>query len=197
MWTGALDVLVDLLTSAPDEVRGAAHELVHNSVTIVGLGYAAPLTDERSWLYFPDDEVPFYRATNFAKYAAANVPGGRTDRYSSWMTEIASSPHRPLDPVGLGETCRRCTEVGRAGAIECGDRERPHRPHRARVPVPTLTRDAALEVIQPWLMDRDIYARGRFGAWRYEIGNMDHAVKMGVDVARLLVGGTPEQAFVR
>jgi UDP-galactopyranose mutase len=62
-------------------------------------------------------------------------------------------------------------------------------------PVPTLTRDAALRTIQPWLMEREIYARGRFGAWRYEMGNMDHAVKMGVDVARLLVDGRPEELW--
>jgi UDP-galactopyranose mutase len=59
--------------------------------------------------------------------------------------------------------------------------------------VPTLGRDAALAVIQPWLDARGIYARGRFGTWRYEIGNMDHAVKMGIDVARRIVSGTPEE----
>jgi hypothetical protein len=62
-------------------------------------------------------------------------------------------------------------------------------------PVPTLGRDAALRTIQPFLMDLGILARGRFGAWRYELGNMDHAVKMGVDAARWLVDGTPEQAW--
>jgi protoporphyrinogen oxidase len=197
VWTGALDMLVDLLTTAPDDVRAAARDLVHNSVTIVGLGYAAALTDERSWLYFPDADVPFYRATNFAKYAAANVPGGRTDRYSSWMTEIASSPHRPLDPTDLGE---RVDAALRSAGLVAPDAEiaSVHIDHIERAyPVPTLTRDAALERIQPWLMDRGIYARGRFGAWRYEIGNMDHAVKMGIDVARLLVDGTPEEAFAR
>jgi UDP-galactopyranose mutase len=62
-------------------------------------------------------------------------------------------------------------------------------------PVPTLTRDAALAKIQPWLMERDIYSRGRFGSWKYEIGNMDHAVKMGVDAARLIVEKTPEEVW--
>ena len=56
-------------------------------------------------------------------------------------------------------------------------------------PVPTLGRDAALAVIQPWLMEHDIYSRGRFGAWRYEIGNTDHSVMMGVEVADHLMSG--------
>jgi UDP-galactopyranose mutase len=60
-------------------------------------------------------------------------------------------------------------------------------------PIPTLDRDRALAVIQPWLQERGVYSRGRFGSWRYELGNMDHAVKMGVDVARLIVEGRPEE----
>ena len=87
VWTGPLDVLIARTVSVPDDVRSAAVELVHNSVAVVGIGYESPLVDERSWLYFPEPDVPFYRATNFAKYAAANVPDGRTDRFSSWMTE--------------------------------------------------------------------------------------------------------------
>ncbi len=62
-------------------------------------------------------------------------------------------------------------------------------------PVPTVGRDEALQVIQPWLMDRGVLARGRFGAWRYELGNMDHAVKMGVDAARWIVTGEGEEAW--
>jgi predicted ABC-type sugar transport system permease subunit len=59
--------------------------------------------------------------------------------------------------------------------------------------VPTLERDAALGVIQPWLAQQDVFSRGRFGSWRYEIGNMDHAVKMGIDIARRLVLDEPEE----
>lgn len=62
-------------------------------------------------------------------------------------------------------------------------------------PVPTLKRDAALSTIHPWLMDRDIFSRGRFGSWRYEMGNMDHAVKMGVDTARRVVTNAPEELW--
>ena len=63
-------------------------------------------------------------------------------------------------------------------------------------PVPTIGRDDALAVIQPWLMAHGIYSRGRFGAWRYEIGNTDHSVMMGVEMADMLVTGKPETTWV-
>ena len=44
-------------------------------------------------------------------------------------------------------------------------------------------------------MERDIFSRGRFGAWRYEMGNMDHAVKMGVDIAHRLGRTVPQELW--
>lgn len=195
VWTGALDLLVGLIDEVPAEVRRAAGELVHNSVTVVGIGYEAPVRDDRSWLYLPEPDVPFYRATNFAKYAAANVPGSRTDRYSSWMTEIASSPYRPLPDGDLGaqvdDALRRLDLVEPSATVAS-----VHIDHVERAyPVPTMGRDAALRTIHPWLHEHQIMSRGRFGAWRYELGNMDHAVKMGIDVARRLAVGDAEVAW--
>jgi UDP-galactopyranose mutase len=195
VWTGALDLLVGAIPQAPDTVREAATRLAHNSVTIVGLGYEQPLTDDRSWMYFPDDDVPFYRATNMAKYAAAMVPGGRTDRYSSWMTEVASSPHRPLQQDGLVDrvdaALRRVGLVAADAPLATVHIDQIERGY----PVPTLGRDAALRTIQPWLAAHDVYSRGRFGAWKYELGNMDHSVKQGIDIARRIMDGTPEEAW--
>jgi hypothetical protein len=59
-------------------------------------------------------------------------------------------------------------------------------------PIPTIRRDDALSVIQPWLESQDIYSRGRFGAWKYEIGNMDHSVTMGAEAADRITKGAPE-----
>jgi hypothetical protein len=44
-------------------------------------------------------------------------------------------------------------------------------------------------------MDHDVYSRGRFGAWRYEIGNTDHSVMMGVELADKLVAGKAERTW--
>ena len=193
--TMPLDKLVKTITNCPDRLRQAAEDLEHNSVYMVGIGYKLPLKDDKSWMYFPQDHAPFYRATNFAKYSPANVPDADTATYSSYMTEVSASKYKPEPREGLEE---RVEEGLRAGGVVDG------RPEVASMhtelidyayPVPTLKRDAALATIQPWLLEHDIYSRGRFGAWRYEIGNMDHAVKMGVDVARLLVKDTPEEVW--
>jgi protoporphyrinogen oxidase len=193
--TMPIDVLVSKLVHCPDNLRRAAEDLEHTGVLVVGIGYEAPLKDDKSWMYFPAEDIPFYRATNFAKYSPANVPDADTGRYCSYMTEISYSRYKPESKEGLAERVEE--SLRRTGVIE-GTPEiaSMHIEDAAYAyPVPTLKRDAALEIIQPWLMQHDIFSRGRFGSWRYEIGNMDHAVKMGIDAARLIVDGTPEEVW--
>jgi hypothetical protein len=62
-------------------------------------------------------------------------------------------------------------------------------------PVPTVDRDAQLDLIQPWLRANGILSRGRMRTWMYEIGNMDHAVRMGFELAEYLVLGIPEKLY--
>jgi len=190
--TAPLDQLVQRLGECPDALRSAASELRHNGVYMVGVGYEQPLADEKSWMYFPQEHAPFYRATNFAKYSPANVPGGEVSRYCAYMTETSFSPQKPVQRDGLEDRVER--GLRDAGVVD--GRPPVASLHLEQIdyayPVPTLERDRALETLQPWLMEHGIYSRGRFGSWRYEIGNMDHAVKMGVDVARRLVRGEEE-----
>jgi protoporphyrinogen oxidase len=193
--TAPVNALVGALTACPAEVKAAAGALRWTSVQVVGVGYERPLEDDRCWLYFPGDEAPFYRATNFAKYSPHNVPGAAVDRYSSYLTETA---HRPADGPDTSELEREVLD----GLVATGLAQAGHRvasietiPVEYAYPVPTLERDAALETIQSWLQQHNIFSRGRFGSWRYEIGNMDHAVKMGIDLARLLLEGRPEELW--
>jgi protoporphyrinogen oxidase len=193
--TMPIDILVSKLVHCPDNVRAAAEDLEHNGVLMVGIGYEAPLKDDKSWMYFPETDVPFYRATNFAKYSPANVPDEDTARYCSYLTEISYSRYKPVSTDGLAELVEE--KLRHAGVIEGTPTVASAHVEDLgyAYPVPTLKRDAALATIQPWLMAHHIYSRGRFGSWRYEIGNMDHAVRMGMDVARLIVNGTPEEVW--
>ncbi|MEV7277732.1 FAD-dependent oxidoreductase [Streptomyces sp. NPDC093111] len=194
--TGPLDQLSAITAGAPGTVRAAAGRLRHTTVAMVGLGYETPTTDERSWLYFPQPEVPFYRATNFSKYAPANVPGADTMAFSAWMTETSLLPGTRLDHRRL---IRDCDQALRRHGLVPEDAPLAST-HLELIdyayPIPTLDRDEALDTVVPWMESQGIYPRGRFGTWRYEIGNMDHAVKMGIDIARRLVHGATEELLI-
>jgi hypothetical protein len=62
-------------------------------------------------------------------------------------------------------------------------------------PIPTVDRDEALEVIHAYLESKEIYSRGRFGSWKYEIGNQDHSLMQGVELVDRWLDGTEEKVF--
>jgi hypothetical protein len=59
-------------------------------------------------------------------------------------------------------------------------------------PIPTSDRDVLLSEIIPSLEKLNVYSRGRFGAWKYEYGNMDHSFMQGVEAAEYILTSTPE-----
>jgi len=59
-------------------------------------------------------------------------------------------------------------------------------------PTPTLEREGVLKQLLPKLQDKSIYSRGRFGSWRYEVGNQDHSFMLGVEAVDAIVNGGVE-----
>lgn len=193
--TTPLDLLVDKIDGVPAEVKSAAAKLVHNSGLVVGLGFRGRREDTKCWMYFPEDNCPFYRVTNFHNYSPSNVPGGRVDQYFSLMCETTYSTHKPVNKASIvEETIQGLINSGMIDASQCQDIVSTYVidiPYS--YPVPTLKRDAALQVIQPYLESLGIYSRGRFGAWKYEVGNMDHSFMQGVEVIERVLENRQER----
>lgn len=192
-----IDQLVAKCTDVPEEVRVAASSLVHNSVYVVGIGLWGRRDDTKCWMYFPEDNCPFYRVTNFHNYSPYNVPDGNIEQYSALMCETSYSSFKPVSKAHIVEQTVQ-------GLINCGmigEGERDNIVSRYLIdvpyayPVPTTNRDEALAVIQPFLEAHDVFSRGRFGAWKYEVGNMDHSFMQGVEVVERLLTGAPEKVF--
>lgn len=192
--TTPLDAFVRSCTPASEDLLTAADDLIHNSGLIVGIGVADSRVDPKCWMYFPEDNSPFYRVTNFHNYSPYNVPDGRTDAFFSLMCETTYSDYRTINKDTI-------IEETIAGLISSGLLEEPDRNRIISTwlidipysyPVPTLGRDRALGTIQPYLESRDVYSRGRFGAWKYEVGNMDHSFMQGVEVVDRILSGIVE-----
>ena len=195
--TAPLDLLAQMLKPADNRLLDAAAQLEHNNLLVIGLGLAKKIETSKCWIYFADPDMPCYRATYFSHYSPNNVPRGDTERFSSLMCEISFRPGEAPDTERAIE--QTIAGLVRAGMLDECDRTRIVSRHQRKVsysyPIPTLGRDEALATLQPALMGYDIYSRGRFGAWRYEIGNMDHSVMMGVEAVDHILTGTQETVF--
>jgi protoporphyrinogen oxidase len=193
--TAPLDKFVKSCNSMPDAVVSATEGLVHNSGLIVGLGFDGCRHDTKCWMYFPENNCPFYRVTNFHNYSPCNVPNGVTERYFSLMCETTYSEHKPVSQSTIvDETVHGLVNSGMVDEAQSRNiisRYLLDIPYS--YPVPTLGRDKALNLIQPYLESRDVYSRGRFGAWKYEVGNMDHSFMQGVEIIDRLLLGKAEQ----
>jgi hypothetical protein len=190
-----LNRLVEMMPSVPAKVRAAAGQLEWNSSHIVGVAIDRPANTTKNWIYFPEPDVPFYRVTYLSNYSPRITP--RPDQ-TLFLTETTSSKYKPEDRHTIVE--RVIEGLIKVGLMLESDRHRivstwlcsPEMEY----PIPTVGRDAALGVIQPWLRQQGIFSRGRFGAWQYEISNMDHSAMQGVEFVNHVLFGQPETVWI-
>jgi UDP-galactopyranose mutase len=187
--TMPMDKLVAMTAGAPDAVREQAARLRHSGSFIVGVGVNRPVESTKCWMYFPEGDAPFYRLTYLSNYSPEVVPDHT--RQHSILAEISQSEFKPEDRDTVVEQTVEGllnTKILRGSDVELiADTYVIERDYT--YPTPSLERDGALRTIHPWLEGQGIYSRGRFGAWRYEVGNMDHSVAQGVEwVNRVVLG---------
>lgn len=193
--TMPLNHLVTSLDGVPAAVSAAAGELGWTGSHIVGIGVDRPVESDKNWVYFPEPDVPFYRVTYLSNYSPYLTAG--PDQFSL-LTETSHSRYKHVDPATVVDDV--IAGLIGTGLLHESDRDRIVARWRCSpamsYPVPTIGRDAALGVIQPWLREQGIYSRGRFGAWLYEIGNMDHSAMQGVEMVDNVLLGKPETVWI-
>ena len=186
--------------------KSVADRLRYSSTHVIGVGLAGPVPERlatKCWIYFPEPELPFYRVTVFSNYSPNNVP--HPGRQWSLMAEVSESRSpaargwergETITPGGGGATIVQQVIDGlKAARLMEPDAVIEsvwHRRVEHGYPTPFLQRDALLEQIEPVLDSTQILSRGRFGAWKYEVGNMDHSFMQGVEAVNRILFGEPE-----
>jgi protoporphyrinogen oxidase len=192
--TSPLNELVENLTPGNGNLKKKAAHLKFNSGFVVGVGIKNKYPSSKCWIYFPKKDVPFYRVTYLSNYSPHNVPG---EDYYSLLCETSYSDFKRESQEGIiEETLQGLID---SQMIVPGDRNSIVSQYLIDVkysyPIPTLERDLALKTIQPFLEKKQIFSRGRFGAWKYEIGNMDHSVMMGKEIVDRILKGAREKIW--
>lgn len=188
--------------------KAEADQLDYSSTHVVGIGLRGLSPHElKCWLYYPEDDCPFYRCTVFSHYAESNCPdrgtklptlqvgngkdnkvGDSTARegpYWSLMFEISESmKHKPVDCSNNFQNLIQDTIQGAINTKLITDKEEIvsvyHRRLEKGYPTPHVNRDKIVNKVLPELRKQGIWSRGRFGSWKYEVGNQDHSCMLGV-----------------
>jgi len=189
-----LDVLVRLTDL--EHLAEPASQLRFSTTHVVGVGLKGappPHLKTKCWMYFPEANCPFYRATVFSNYSPNNVPD--VTRYWSLMVEVAESPVKPVERDRLLESVLEGLLATRL--IESANDVASTWIHTAGhgYPTPFRGRDEVVHPLLAALEAASIFSRGRFGGWKYEVSNQDHSLMQGVELVNRLAFGTPEVTF--
>ncbi|KAL8819506.1 MAG: hypothetical protein Q9223_002070 [Gallowayella weberi] len=212
--TMAVDSLVEKMDNK--ELISLSKDLFYSSIHIIGVGVRGSRPErigDKCWLYFPESNCPFYRATIFSNYSPFNQPDtsvklatqqladgsspssteAKEGPYWSIMLEVSESPLKPVNQATM--LADSIAGLVHTAMLQPGDEivSTYHRRFDHGYPTPSLEREGVLKKLLPTLQDQyDIYSRGRFGSWRYEVGNQDHSFMLGVEAADHIVNGAAE-----
>lgn len=211
--TMSVDFLVEAMKN--EELIKLSKGLFYSTTHVIGVGVRGERPErigDKCWLYYPEDNCPFYRATIFSNYSPNNQPQAskklktmqladgskpqsseeKEGPYWSIMLEVSESSMKPVDRENLMKDCMQ--GLVNTDMLKPGDEvvSTYHRAFDHGYPTPTLEREGVLKQLLPKLQDLDIWSRGRFGSWRYEVGNQDHSFMLGVEATDHIVNGSTE-----
>ena len=212
--------IVNLLRMTPDHPElaelshgnnGAADKarFKHQTVNLVGVGVwgtsVPPALDGVHWVYFPESDFVFYRVTVLSNFSPEMV----AKPYKQWslLIEVSESKHRHYYDATKGkqwrlqdlakepEELKRLVIDGlyRGGMLFRNQTIASTWVKRLEYgyPVPYVERNMHVHAADNALRAHGIWSRGRFGSWKYEVGNQDHSCMLGVDaVDSMLFGGS-------
>jgi protoporphyrinogen oxidase len=176
----------------PREIKKAAAGLRHSGGYMVGIGIKQPCPSTKSWMYFPEDNCPFYRVTYLSNYSPYMTPD--KDTHYSLLCETSYSEFKHVDGKRIVEdTIKGLINAGMITEKDRNDIVDTWTYHAAySYPTPSVERDAILAEVIPYLEQHGIYSRGRFGMWKYEVSNTDHTLMQGVELVNRLLLDEPE-----
>lgn len=165
------------LCAAPTAVRAAAKRLTSTTVHVLNIALDREVKDFH-WVYFPQTDVPFYRAGAMSSFSPANAPKGCGSLYVETAEKITDfnaarrAFYRALRQKGIIDKQAKIQfsfwrSIPSAYAV--------YDAHRAQ----------AVALILQWLKQNSCTCAGRYGRWEYSF--MERSLLQGRDAAKELL----------
>ncbi len=163
--------------------------LKHNMLCTTGVcirGGVPDIFESVSWIYLPEKKYIPYRVTVMSNYSRNNtIP----DTYLLQFESSHPPPHPPpCDNSNDNVTSEADIKISILQFLQDVNVNIDDivdiifLKHTYNYPIPTLERKCIIDDAISQLDKVNIYQRGRFGCWKYEIGNMDHCFMQGVEL---------------
>jgi protoporphyrinogen oxidase len=191
-----INVLLGLTSPKNEELIEKSKKLKYSTSHIVGIGLIGKIPEKlrtKCWMYFSEENCPFYRVTAFSNYSYNNVP----DITKQWslMAETSESEDKPVSADSIvTETIDGLLKTKLIGSEKEIESIWYYKAPFG-YPTPSIERDDILEQIIPSLDNIQLYSRGRFGGWKYEVSNQDHSFMQGVEWVNKIELSVPETTY--
>jgi protoporphyrinogen oxidase len=172
----------------------AENHLPFRGMSFVFLALNKAKLHDYHWIYYPDEEIPFQRLTEFSHFGAGMEPPGKT----GVTLEVSCTPGDAVWSLSDRDTAQLCID----GLVRLGHL-RPEEVIEARVVRVThaypLQVRGFLEKSQALLDSigqvRNLVSIGRQGLFRY--CNMNECMEMALDVVPKMIEGNRDIRYTR
>ncbi|KAK8052579.1 hypothetical protein PG993_003964 [Apiospora rasikravindrae] len=189
--TMSLDHLAEVMGDT--KLQQMCKPLFYSSTNVIGVGIRGERPNrigDKCWNQpGPDVRLATQQLANGEKPTGSGAGEAKPGPYWSVMLEVSESSYKPVRHETLLADCLRglvATEMlePEDEIVSTYVRRFDH-----GYPTPSVERDEALARALPYLQDNGILSRGRFGAWKYEVGNQDHSFMQGVEAVDNVISG--------
>ncbi|MFP4082403.1 MAG: protoporphyrinogen/coproporphyrinogen oxidase [Candidatus Aminicenantes bacterium] len=169
--------IIRRIDHAPDSVRKAARDLMHNSVYCVNLGIKREKVSPYHYIYFYEPEFAFHRISFPMNLSPHTTPEG----CSSITTETSYSRYKKISRENIVE--RVIEDLVKAKILLPDDEilVSDVADIKCAYVIYDLDHRKNVKKIHDYLRKHDIFPCGRFGEWEYF--NMDHSLASGMRTA--------------
>jgi protoporphyrinogen oxidase len=182
--TTPLPAFLEICRGGPDGLQQLAGELDWSVVGCLNLAVDRPdLADGAHWIYFPDEDVPFYRVGFPSNITDGVAPAGSSSMY----VEFGLRRDEPCDPERLEREALRGLKKEE---VLSGDERLLARDFVRIDPGYVIfdrARQKVMARVMPELERLGVHPIGRYGAWTYSY--MERAMLDGLEMAEKLLAG--------
>lgn len=165
-----------LISDAPSYIKNEAKKLKHNTIYILNIGIKKTHYPQH-WIYFPEKNIPFYRAGFYANFSPFMAPEG----FSSLYLEFSTNPDNYFDMNYIEK--KSINWLKKLGVIK------NHKDISVKMwtkidcayVIYNRERESAVKKINDFLKHRNALSIGRYGAWKYSF--MEENIKDGFEAA--------------